>query len=314
MVERRLLLLVGLLAVACGLFLLWNLRAPMGFILSLRVTKLAALCVVGAAIGAATVLFQTIAANRMLTPGIVGFDALFVFIQTALVLALGGVGFAALPALAKFGMETVTLVIAAVALFSVLLRHGAEDILRIVLTGVILGVLLRGLAGFAQRLLDPSEFSIVQQATFATFGAVDTPQLAIAAVVLCVSLMGAMRIAHYLDVVALGRTVALPLGVDHDRVVFVALGLVALLVATSTALVGPITFLGLLASSLAHAALPTWRHARLLPAAAVIGATILITGQFVFERLLGLQSTLSVVVEFAGGVLFLFLVLRRPQP
>lgn len=315
MVERRrLILLAGLLALACALFLLWNLRAPMGFILSLRVTKLAALCVVGAAIGTATVLFQTIAANRMLTPGIVGFDALFVFIQTTLVLTLGGIGFAALPSLAQFGMETVVLVIAALALFSVLLRNGAEDILRLVLTGVILGVLLRGLAGLAQRLLDPSEFSIVQQATFATFGAVDKTQLAIAAVILGVSMAGALRLGRYLDVIALGRAVALPLGVDYDRVVFVALGLVALLVATSTALVGPITFLGLLASSLAHAALPTWRHMYLLPAAALIGAAILVSGQFVFERLLGLQSTLTVVVEFAGGVLFLFLVLRRPQP
>lgn len=314
MVERRLLLLVGLLVLACGLFLLWNLRSPVGFILSLRFTKLAALCVVGAAIGTATVLFQTIAANRMLTPGIVGFDALFVFIQTVLVLTLGGVGFAALPSLAQFGMETAVLMIAALALFSVLLRNGAEDILRLVLTGVILGVLLRGLAGLAQRLLDPSEFSIVQQATFATFGAVDKTQLAIAALILGVSMAGALRIARFLDMVALGRNVALPLGVDYDRVVFLALGLVALLVATSTALVGPITFLGLLASSLAHAVLPTWRHARLLPAAALIGATILVSGQFVFERLLGLQSTLTVVVEFAGGVLFLFLVLRRPRP
>ncbi|UWR00839.1 iron chelate uptake ABC transporter family permease subunit [Rhodobacteraceae bacterium S2214] len=314
MVERRLFFLIGLLVVACGLFLFWNLRSPMGFILSLRFTKVAALCVVGAAIGTATVLFQTIASNRMLTPGIVGFDALFVFIQPALVLTLGGVGFAALPPLAQFGMETAILVIAAVALFSVLLRNGAEDILRLVLTGVILGVLLRGLAGLAQRMLDPSEFTIVQQATFATFGAVDETQLAVAAVILGASLFGALNIARYLDVVALGRNVALPLGVDYDRVVFMALSLVALLVATSTALVGPITFLGLLASSLAHAVLPSWRHTQLLPAAAVIGATILVSGQFVFERLLGLQSTLTVVVEFVGGVLFLFLVLRRSKP
>jgi iron complex transport system permease protein len=307
-------MLFGLLILSCALFLFWNLRAPMGFILSLRLTKLAALCVVGGAIGTATVLFQTIAANRMLTPGIVGFDALFVFIQTMLVLFLGGAGFASLPSLAQFGIETLILVLAALALFSVLLRKGADDILRLVLTGVILGVLLRGLAGLAQRLLDPSEFSIVQQASFATFGAVDKTQLVIASIILTGCFCAAMRISRFLDVAALGRNIALPLGLDYDRAVFVALGLVALLVATSTALVGPITFLGLLASSLAHAALPTWRHSRLLPAAAIIGATILVAGQFVFERLLGLQSTLTVVVEFAGGVLFLFLVLRRPKP
>ncbi|SMY07283.1 iron chelate uptake ABC transporter family permease subunit [Flavimaricola marinus] len=314
MASRRLLYLGLALLVASSLFLLWNLRAPIDFILTLRATKLAALCVVGAAIGTATVVFQTIAANRMLTPGIVGFDALFVFIQTGLVLMLGGVGFASLPALAQFGAETVILVAAALALFSVLLRKGAEDILRLVLTGVILGVLLRGLAGLAQRLLDPSEFAIVQQATFATFGAVDEIQLGFASVILLLSFAAAMGLSRKLDIAALGRGTAQPLGLDFDRVVFAGLAIVALLVATSTALVGPISFLGLLASSLAHAVLPTWRHALLLPGAAIIGATILVAGQFVFERLLGLQSTLSVIVEFAGGLLFLFLVLRRPRP
>lgn len=313
MADRRLILIGLVLVVVSALFLLWNLRAPYGFILSLRLTKLASLCVVGAAIGTATVLFQTICANRLLTPGIVGFDALFVFIQTGLVLTLGGAGFATLPSLAQFGVETFVLVIAALALFGVMLRKGAEDILRLVLTGVILGVLLRGLAGLAQRLLDPSEFAIVQQASFATFGAVDRTQLAIAAVLLTLSFLAALRLARLLDMVALGRGTALPLGVDFDRVVFAALAVVALLVAVSTALVGPITFLGLLAASLAHAILPTWRHSRLLPGAALLGATILVAGQFVFERLLGMQSTLTVIVEFLGGLLFLFLVLRRPR-
>lgn len=313
MADRRLLLLGVLLVVFSTVFLLWNLRAPVGFILSLRLTKLAALVVVGAAVGMATVLFQTVASNRLLTPGIVGFDALFVFIQTGLVLGLGGTGYAALPALAQFGAETAILVLAALALFGLMLRKGAEDILRLILTGVILGVLLRGLAGLAQRLLDPSEFAIVQQASFATFGAVDQTQLAIAGGLLAASSVLAMRLARFLDVAALGRATALPLGLDHQRVVFAALGLVAVLVAVSTALVGPITFLGLLAASLAHAVVPTYRHARLLPGAALIGASILVAGQFVFERLLGLQSTLTVIVELLGGLLFLFLVLRRSR-
>ena len=313
MADRRLIFLAVVLATVSTLFIMWNLRAPVDYILPLRLTTLASLCVVGAAIGTATVLFQTVAANRLLTPGIVGFDALFVFIQTGLVLTLGGAGFATLPRLAQFSVETLVLAAAALALFGVLLRKGADDILRLVLTGVILGVLLRGLAGLVQRLLDPSEFAIVQQASFATFGAVDSTQLAIAALFLVLSLLVALRLARLLDLVALGRGTALPLGLDYDRVVFAALGVVAVLVAVSTALVGPITFLGLLAASLAHAVLPTWRHSRVLPGAALIGATILVAGQFVFERLLDLQSTLTVIVEFLGGLLFLFLVLRRPR-
>ncbi|RYH02610.1 enterobactin ABC transporter permease [Salipiger sp. IMCC34102] len=313
MAERRLLLLGGTVVLLAALFALWGLRAPYGFILSLRLTKLASLAVVGASIGAATVLFQTVSANRLLTPGIVGFDALYVFIQTALVLSLGGVGYAGLPAMAQFLTEAGLLVLAGVVLFGVILRRGAEDVLRMILTGVILGVLLRGLSSFAQRLLDPSDFAIVQQASFATFGAVDQTQLAIAAALLVAAFGMALRIAPALDVAGLGRTTARSLGVDHDRLVLTSLSLVALLVAISTALVGPITFLGLLAASLAHSLAATHRHVILIPAAALIGAAILIAGQFVFERLLGLQSTLAVVVEFAGGLLFLILLLRKPR-
>lgn len=310
MVERRLILLGAVLLAAMVVFLLWNLRAPYGFILNLRVEKLAALVLVGAAAGASTVIFQTIAANRLLTPGIVGFDALFVFIQTFLVMTLGGAGFVALPTLPKFLIEAACLTGAALLLFGVLFRKGADDIIRMILTGVILGVFLRGLAGFAQRLLDPSEFAVVQQASIASFNSVDEDKLWIGGAVLLLALIAAWRLSPGLDVAALGRIKARTLGLGHDRLVLTGLGLVSLLVSVSTALVGPVMFLGLLAASLAHAALPSYRHAVLIPAASLIGAAILVAGQAVFERVLGLQSSLAIVVEFTGGLLFLALVLR----
>lgn len=311
MVKIRFVILFGVCLGLCALFLGWQLRDPKPLILNLRATKLGALLVVGAAIGTATVIFQTIMANRLLTPGIVGFDALYIFLQTMLVITLGGTGYATLPQLGQFAAEIVTMVVTALLLFGLMLRKGTQDMLRLILTGVILGVLLRGLAGLAQRLLDPSEFAIVQGASFASFGGVDQTQLWIAVALLVACMLAALRLSRHLDIVALGRSTAQSLGLEYDRVVLASLALVAVLVAVSTALVGPVTFLGLLAASLAYGFVPTWRHIYLIPAAALIGAAILIFGQFVFERLLGLQSTLAVIVEFAGGLLFLALVLRR---
>ncbi|MCO6384669.1 iron chelate uptake ABC transporter family permease subunit [Oceanicola sp. 502str15] len=308
---RRLLPLALALALFIALFLAWNLRAPVEFILTLRATKLASLLVVGAAIGAATVIFQTITENRLLTPGIVGFDALYIFIQTAIVLLFGGAAQAGTGQMVQFFAEAGCLVAASLALFALLLRRGASDILRMVLTGVILGIFLRGLTSFAQRLLDPSEFAIVQQASFASFTAVDPAVLAIASLTLAATLAGALWLAPSLDAAGLGRQTARGIGLDHDRVVLLGLALVALMVALSTALVGPVTFLGLIAASLAYRLTRSWRHITLIPAAALIGAAILVAGQFVFERLLGLQSTLAVVVEFLGGLLFLVLLLKR---
>ncbi|SHI34037.1 iron chelate uptake ABC transporter family permease subunit [Wenxinia saemankumensis] len=315
MAERRriLFLLLGL-AVLAALFMAWRLGAPYGYIIRIRGIRLGALIATGAAVGAATVLFQAVTRNRLLTPGIVGFDALFVFVQTGLVFALGATSVAGLPPMAKFLAEAAVMAAAATGLFGLLLRRGAEDLLRMVLTGVILGVFLRGLSGLAARMLEPSEYAVVQQASAASFGAVDPAQLAIAGIVLLPVLGIALRLAPALDAAALGRTGARAVGMDYDRLVLGTLLLVAALVAVSTALVGPVTFLGLIAASLAQAVLPAQRHAALIPAAALIGAAILVAGQFVFERVLGLQSTLAVIVEFVGGLLFLFLVLRRSRP
>lgn len=311
MARTRLLWLGITLVAICLLFLAWNLRGPVWFILGLRSTKLAALVLVGGATGVATVLFQTVTSNRLMTPGLVGFDALFVFLQTMLILTLGGLGYARLPDGISFVFEALVLLGAAQLLFFGLLRKNAGDVMKMVLTGIILGTLLRGLADLGQRLLDPSEFAMLQSATFASFGAVAPERLWIAAAVFVGVLVAALRLSPALDVAVLGRTTGRGLGLGYDRLILQALAMVSVLVAVSTALVGPITFLGLLAASLAREILPSHRHLHILPAAAMVGAIILVAGQFLFERVFGLQSTLAVVVELLGGALFLYLVLKR---
>lgn len=312
MPDRRLVGLGLFLLLLCAAFLTWGARGDWSFVLAYRGKRLAALLVVGAAIAVATVLFQTVSGNRILTPSIMGFDALFVLLQTSLVFALGGAGTAALPASIRFGLEFGLLLGGALLLFGTLLGSGRTDLHRMVLTGIILGVLFRSLAGFLQRLIDPNDFVVVQSSTFASFGAVDTQLLGLAALLSAAALLGAWHLRHCLDVLALGRDQAIGLGVDHRRSVLLVLALVAALVSVSTALVGPVTFFGLLVSALAHLVTRSHRHAVLLPAAALVAGIVLVGGQIVVERLLGLAATLSVVVELLGGLVFLVLVLRRP--
>ena len=84
---------------------------------------------------------------------------------------------------------------------------------------------------------------------------------------------------------------------------------VALLVGTSTALVGPTMFFGLLASHLAYRALGTQRHAWTIPGTILAGTIALVGGQWAFERVLGLAGSLSMIVEFVGGITFIILLL-----
>jgi len=303
--------LVGLLVLSS---LVWMFQGIGGgnraFILHLRAVKLAGLIVVGAAVGIATVLFQTVAANRVLTPSIMGFDALYVLLQTALVAALGITGFATLPVTGKFLAEIAVMSALAAVLFGTLLGRGAQDIPRTILTGVILGVLFRSLGSFLARIMDPNAYAVVQSVSFASFGSIDAALLPLAGGIAAVAIAAALWLAPRLDVMALGRASAVSLGLRFERMVFATLALVAVLVSVSTALVGPVAFFGLLVAGLAHGLSGSARHTALLCSAGLIGATILVAGQTLFERLLGQTGTLSVVVEFAGGLFFLFLLLK----
>jgi iron complex transport system permease protein len=113
------------------------------------------------------------------------------------------------------------------------------------------------------------------------------------------------------DVLALGREIALNLGVDYRRTLLLTLAAIAVLVSVSTALVGPVTFFGLLVSNLAYQAMGSDRHRHTVPAAALLSVIFLVGGQTLLERVLQLSTTVSVVIEFVGGVMFLALILRR---
>lgn len=315
MADRRSLAVLAALAALLALSsLIWMFQGigggNRGFILTLRATKLAGLVTIGAAIGVATVLFQSVAANRVLTPSIMGFDALYVLLQSLLVATLGTTGFVTLDPTLKFLAETAAMIVLAGLLFGTLLGRGARDIPRMILTGVILGVLFRSISSFVGRILDPNAYAVVQSASFASFGSLDSALLVPGTAITLAAVAAAMVLAARLDVLALGRTMAVSLGLRFDRMVVLTLALVAVLVSVSTALVGPVAFFGLLVAGMAHGLSPSDRHAVLLPSAGLIGSLILVAGQTLFERAMSQPATLSVVVEFLGGLFFLYLLLK----
>ncbi|SNR85712.1 iron chelate uptake ABC transporter family permease subunit [Puniceibacterium sediminis] len=307
------LLIAGAWYVAAALlFLTLGARGDWGFILAFRGQKLLALTVVAAAVAVSTMVFQTITANRILTPAIMGFDALYVLIQTMLVFTLGGAGAFALKGMPMFALETALMIGAAGILFGIMLRR-SEDLNRMVLTGIVLGILLRSLSGLLSRLIDPSEYAYVMASSYAQFTNVEGDLLWAATGITITVLALVMLHARRLDVIALGRDNAMILGLEHRREAQRLMVLVTLLVAVSTALVGPIVFFGLLVSAIAYQVAGTWRHATLLPLSALIGAGMLVVCQTLFERVLDLQSNVLVVVEAVGGLVFILLLIRRAR-
>ena len=317
--RNRLILLSAVLLVTAAAYMLIDAKGPGSFIFPYRATKLAALVLVGAALSVATVLFQTITGNRILTPSLMGFDALYVMILSVLVFGLGTSGYAALPQWQLFAINVAAMSVLGLLLFVLLMRLAQGDMVRMVLTGVMVGLLIRSLTEFVQRLIDPTDFQMVQSMSFARFTQIDRLLLAISAVAIAIGIAGAWALRHRLDVLSLGDTASTSLGEPPRTLQRLALLLICLLVAASTSLAGPLaaggfgpsSFFGLVVVAFAHIVTPTYRHAILLPAAGLMGGVFLVGGQLIMERIFDLSTPLMVVIELIGGATFLFILLKR---
>lgn len=305
-----LIVLAALALVSVVAFMTLGARGSWGFILSFRGKKLLGLILVAHSIAVSTVLFQTVTGNRILTPSIMGFDALYVLVQTSLVFFLGSQVLALLDPQVQFAAKLLLMVSFSTLLFRWLFMGAERSLYLLVLIGIVFGVFFRSLAGFMQRLLDPNAFQVLQDTLFASFSRIEPTLLGVSlAITLAVSLVF-LRLGHAFDVIALGRAAAINLGVPYRRSVMTILVLVAVLVSVSTALVGPVTFFGLLVTSLAHGIVGSSRHRYLLPGAVLLAVICLVGGQTLLERVFGFDTALAIIVEFVGGITFIVLVIR----
>ncbi|CAB3695476.1 iron chelate uptake ABC transporter family permease subunit [Achromobacter piechaudii] len=310
--QRLRLLWLSAVALACIVaYMSLGAQGQWSFVIPFRGGKLAAMLLVAYAVAVSSVLFQTITHNRILTPAIMGFDALYLLIQAVVVFGFGQAAAAAEHSVAAFVLEVGAMTAFACLLFRWLFSDAVRSLHLMMLVGIVFGLLFRSLSSFVVRLIDPNEFLVLQDRMFASFNSVRVSLLPIAMAAVCVATLVIWRLRHRYDVLALGRDIAVNLGVDYRRCLLLTLGAIAVLVSVSTALVGPVTFFGLLVSNLAYQAMGSDKHQYTVPAATLLGVIFLVGGQTLLERVLGLNTTVSVVIEFVGGVMFLILILRK---
>ncbi|MBS1180889.1 MAG: enterobactin transporter permease [Proteobacteria bacterium] len=308
---RRVTMIVTLLAVLSALaFMTVGVRGSWGFVLAHRGIRLAALVTVAYAIALSTVLFQTLTGNRILTPAVMGFDALFILLQTALVTTLGATATGALDPRLLFAAECLVMVGLSGLLFRLLFRGEGGNLPLVVLSGLLFGALFRSLSSFLQRIMDPNDFLVLQGRAFASFNVVDPTLIGVAALLALAATAIVLPRLSALDVLVLGRDRATGLGIDTTQLSATIFALVAVLVSASTTLVGPTTFFGLLVANLAYLMVPSARHADVLPVAIGLAVVTLVGGQMLLERVLGFGTALSIVIDFVGGVVFLFILFR----
>ncbi len=309
--RRRLVLLTGLAVLAIAAYLLVDVGGSWAFALRLRSTSVLTMVLVGYAVAVSTVLFQTVTNNRILTPSIMGFDAFYVLISTLIVFASGSAAFLAFDELTLWLIQVVVMVVFSVLLFTWLFGGKRRSIHLMLLVGIVLGTFFRSFTEWMQRMLDPLDFQVLSDAFFASLTRPDETLLVLTAVLVALGCAVVVPLLRTLDVLTLGEPAAVGLGVDHRRVVLTLFAVVSVMVAASTALVGPVLFLGLIVANLAYAWAGSFRHAWTVPTAVLLGVVCLLGGQLVLERAFGFGGTLSTVVDFAGGLFFLYLVLRK---
>ncbi len=297
-----------LLVIAITLFLTLNVNGYWDFALPLRGKKLLALMVVGYAIGVSTLLFQTLTHNPILTPSLLGFDSLYVLLQSVLVFFLGAISFTSIDPIAKFMLEIFLMFGASMLLFQLLFSKTSQDLTRLILVGVIFGVLFRSLSALIARLINPDDFVVVQSTSYAQFNTVNPQLLGISVIICVITGLFVWRWRYQCDVLMLGKAQATNLGINYQRLAFGLLTVIAVLVATATALVGPVTFFGLLVCALTNRISRNMYHSERLILVSLVAMICLVLGQTIFEQILGMAGVLSVVIELAGGLVFLLLI------
>jgi len=312
--KKKLFILSLFLILGIALFLFMGLsEKSYAYALSRRIPKIIAIVITGAAIAYASMVFQTVTENRILTPSVLGLDALYVFIQTVIIFFIGSQALAKVDSRISFMVSVLLMVLFSVGILGLILKKVKGNIYLLLLVGIITGTLFRSGSSFIQVIIDPNEFLILQGSLFASFNNVNTEVLTISGILLVSAMAYGMTRTSELDVLSLGRDNAINLGINHKRLVNTMLVIVAILISVSTALVGPITFLGILVTNLSRELLKTYRHVYLITGAMLISSTALVYGQLLVERIFVFSTPISVIINFIGGLYFIYLLLRENQ-
>jgi iron complex transport system permease protein len=309
--SSKMTILIVIAAICSILYLFHELNGSFGYALPRRAVKVVAMGLTGLTIAYATVVFQTITHNRILTPSIMGLDSLYLLLQTVIIFFLGSDHLFVINKQVNFMISVVAMIIFALLLYRYLFQKGNQPIYFLLLVGIIVGTFFSSISTFFQVLIDPNEFQIVQDRMFASFNNINSDLVWLAAAIVTVLMIYAWRYVKYLDVLSLGRDTAINLGVPYDSIVKRMLILVAIFISISTALVGPITFFGLIVANLSYQFFRTYKHNVLISGAVVMSIIALVGGQWIVERVFSFSTTLSVIINFIGGVYFIYLLLKE---
>ena len=311
---KKLLLLVIILLIGIFLFIFVGINSNnFSFNFPRRFNKIMAIIVVRYSIGYSSIVFQTITNNKILTPGVMGLDSLYMFIQTVVVFFFGSRQLSIMSDLKQFFISTGIMILSSLILYVLLFKGESRNIYFLILIGMILGGLFNGLSNFMQVMLDPNEFLILQGRMFASFNNVNINLLNICLILSFMCIIITINDLKKLDVVSLGEYHAINLGVNYKKIVRKSFIIISILVSISTVLVGPVIFLGILIANLSREILKGYKHNFMIIGSFLIGSIALSYSLFIVERIFNFGTTTSVIINLIGGIYFIYIMIKESK-
>ena len=281
------------------------------YAMKLRVPKLVVMLITAFCIGSASIVFQSIINNTIVTPCLLGMNSLYLLIHTAVVFFFGSGSVLARNAQLSFLMDLVLMGVTATIIYSYLFRKTKHNVLYVLLAGTVMTTFFSSMQTTLTRVMDPNEYDSLLTTLVASFSNVNSEIILISVILIAVLVAALRKELALLDVMTLGKDQAINLGVDYDRTIRHLLLGVTLLIAIATAMVGPISFLGLIIANLSRQLFRTYRHSWLIAGSSLIGMAVLAGGQLLVEHIFVYSVPVSVFITVGGGIYFLYLLLRQ---
>ena len=304
--------LIAIIIVAAFLFIgvKFQNHKLLRYAMKLRIPKVIAMIITAFAIGAATIIFQSVINNTIVTPCLLGMNALYTLIHTSVVFVLGSGSILFTNDNLSFLVDLVLMGIIATVVYSWLFKMTGHNVLYVLLVGTVLTSFFSSIQSTLTRVMDPNEYDTLLTSLVASFSNINSEIIIFSVIILALIGVIFRKELALLDVITLGKEQAINLGVDYDRCIRRLLLAVTLCIAVATAMVGPISFLGLIIANISRQLLKTYRHTQLIAGAALMGVIALIGGQFIVERVFVYSIPISVFITVAGGIYFLYLILK----
>jgi len=243
----------------------------------------------------------------------IGFDSVFVGTQTALVFAFGAQSILFANAFLNYFITAGIMVAVSMLMFGFILRSGRNNIIFLLMFGLVLSGIIGSGTRYLQVVMNQSDFFQVQAATSVNINNISTDIIVIAIPIMAVVVIATMLRHRRYDVMSLGPVQSKSLGIHYERDMTINLIIIAVGMSVATALIGSLTFLGLLAVNSAREIMKTHKHLPLFIASAMMAALALILGEAVrvyFEW--GIPVT--VIINLVGCVYVFYLILKENAP